>query len=131
MTDRKILVPDENHPISIAINPSTVIVAKGQLPIARTSRALTLSEASYPAVQYIPRSDVDMSQLERSAHTSYCPYKGEAAYYSVPALGDAGENAAWTYEAPFAAVGDIAGHLAFYPDRVSVQVIDGDPGPER
>lgn len=120
MTNRKILEPDANHPIAIAQCRSTVVVRNGSLQIAKTSSALTLSEASYPAVQYIPRGDVDMSQLERSAHTTYCPYKGEANYYSVPA----GLNAVWTYEAPFEAVGDIAGHLAFYPDRVSVEVGD-------
>lgn len=69
------------------------MVRKGPLQIARTSSALTLSEASYPLVQYIPRVDVDTSQLERSEHTTYCPYKGEANYYSIPALGETGLNA--------------------------------------
>lgn len=124
MTDRKILIPDTNHPIGIEQSPSTVVVRKGALQIARTSSALTLSEASYPLVQYIPRVDVDMSQLERSEHTTYCPYKGEANYYSIPALGETGLNGVWTYEAPFEAVGGIAGHLAFYPDRVSVEIGD-------
>jgi uncharacterized protein (DUF427 family) len=122
MTERKILVPDADHPIAIEQSHSTVVVRKGPRHIAKTGRALTLSEASYSPVQYIPRIDVDMSQLERSAHTTYCPYKGEANYYSIPALGQAGLNAVWTYEAPFEAVGDIAGHLAFYPDRVSVEI---------
>jgi uncharacterized protein (DUF427 family) len=124
MTDRKILIPNANHPIEIKDCSSTVIVSKGSLEIARTSSALTLSEASYPAVRYIPRGDVDMARLERSDHTTYCPYKGDASYYSIPALGEAGRNSVWTYEAPFDAVGEIAGHLAFYPDRVSIELTD-------
>ena len=124
MTDHRRLIPDANHPIRIEPSRSTVVVHKGPLQIAKTKRALTLSEASYPRVQYIPRNDVDMAQLERSTHTTYCPYKGEATYYSVPALGEVGLNAVWTYETPFEAVADIAGHLAFYPDRMSVEVSD-------
>jgi uncharacterized protein (DUF427 family) len=124
MTNRKILIPNASHPIEIEDCPSTVIVSKGPLEIARTSSALTLSEASYPPVRYIPRGDVDMAQLERSAHTTYCPYKGDASYYSIPALGEAGRNSVWTYEAPFDAVSEIAGHLAFYPDRVSIELAD-------
>jgi uncharacterized protein (DUF427 family) len=124
MTYRKILIPNESHPIEIEDCPSTVIVSKGSLEIARTSSALTLSEASYPPVRYIPRGDVDMAQLERSDHTTYCPYKGDASYYSIPALSEAGRNSVWTYEAPFEAVSEIAGYLAFYPDRVSIELTD-------
>jgi uncharacterized protein (DUF427 family) len=124
MTDRKLLIPNASHPIEIEDCSSAVVVSKGPLEIARTSSALTLSEASYPPVRYIPRSDVDMAQLERSTHTTYCPYKGDANYYSIPALGEAGLNSVWTYEAPFEAVGKIADHLAFYPDRVSIELAD-------
>lgn len=124
MADRKRLIPDANHPISIVKCSSTVVVAKGSLQLARTRDALTLKEASYPPVQYIPRRDVDMSQLERSQHVTHCPYKGEASYYSIPALGEVGRNSVWTYETPFDAVSDIAGYLAFYPDRVSIELVD-------
>lgn len=124
MANRKILIPNASHSIEIEDCSSTVIVSKGPLEFARTSNALTLSEATYPPVRYIPRDDVDMLQLERSTHTTYCPYKGDANYYSIPALGEAGLNSVWIYEAPFDAVGEIAGHLAFYPDRVSVEVAD-------
>jgi uncharacterized protein (DUF427 family) len=65
-----------------------------------------------------------MSLLERSEHTTYCPYKGEANYYSIPALGESGLNSVWTYEAPFQAVGEIAGCLAFYSDRVSIELAE-------
>lgn len=124
MADRNRLIPDANHPISIDKCSSTVVVAKGSLQLARTRDALTLKEASYPPVQYIPRRDVDMSQLERSEHVTHCPYKGEASYYSIPALGEAGVNSVWTYETPFDAVSDIAGYLAFYPNRVSIELTD-------
>lgn len=113
---RKIAGPD--HPISIEANPSRVVVEAGGKVIADTRNALTLREASYPAVQYIPRRDVDMAALTRSEHTSYCPYKGDASYYSIPAGGDRSRNAVWTYEAPFEAMAQIKDYVAFYPDRV-------------
>ncbi len=122
MADRKRLIPDASHPITISRCASKVVVGKGSLHIAETSDALALQEASYPPVLYIPRSDVDMSLLRRSEHTTHCPYKGEASYYSIPSLGEAGLNSVWTYETPFDAVGDIAGYLAFYPDRVSIEL---------
>ena len=112
----KIAGPD--HPISIEANPSRVVVKVGGKIIADTSDALTLREASYPPVQYIPRRDVDMAALTRSEHTTYCPYKGDASYYSIPAGGDRSLNAVWTYETPFGAMAQIKDYVAFYPDRV-------------
>jgi uncharacterized protein (DUF427 family) len=112
----KILGPD--HPISIDANPSRVVVTVGGKVIADTRDALTLREASYPAVQYIPRRDVDMAALTRSEHTTYCPYKGDASYYSIPAGGDRSHNAVWSYETPFEAVAQIKDYVAFYSDRV-------------
>src|SRR6202023_3208593 len=106
------------HPISIEANPSRVVVKAGGQVIADTRAALTLREASYPAVQYIPRRDVDMAALTRNEHTTYCPYKGDASYYSIPAGGDRSLNAAWTYENPFEAMAQIKDHVAFYPNRV-------------
>jgi len=94
--------------------------------IADTQEALTLREASYAAVQYIPRKDVDLTQLQRTAHQTYCPYKGDCAYYSIPAGGQRSVNAVWTYEAPYAAVSAIADHLAFYPDRVDAIEVDSE-----
>jgi uncharacterized protein (DUF427 family) len=113
-------LPGPDHPITIELNPARVVVVVGGRVIADTRTALTLREGTYPPVQYISRDDVDMSLLERTHHATYCPYKGECAYYSVPAGGERSVNAAWTYEAPFAGVGAIANHLAFYPDRVDV-----------
>jgi uncharacterized protein (DUF427 family) len=96
-----------------------VVTVAGTI-IADTRAALTLREASYPPVQYIPRRDVNMAALTRSEHTSYCPYKGDASYYSIPAGGDRSRNAVRTYEAPFEAMAQIKDYVAFYPDRVDV-----------
>jgi uncharacterized protein (DUF427 family) len=86
--------------------------------VADTRDALILREASYPAVHYVPCNDVDMALLERTEHATYCPYKGDCSYFSIPLGGDRSVNAVWTYEAPYAAVTLIKDHLAFYPDRV-------------
>jgi uncharacterized protein (DUF427 family) len=118
MADRAIKIPGPDHPISIEANPSRVTVRVGGRVIADTREALTLREASYPPVQYIPRRDVDMSALTRSSHTTYCPYKGDAAYYSIPVGGTRSINAVWTYETPFEATAQIKEYVAFYPDRV-------------
>jgi len=118
MADKPIKFPGPNHPISIEGNPSRIVVTVGGKVIADTRDALILREASYPAVQYIPRRDVDMAALTRSEHTTYCPYKGDASYYSIPAGGDRSRNAVWTYENPFEAMVQIKDHVAFYPDRV-------------
>jgi uncharacterized protein (DUF427 family) len=118
MADRLIKIPGPDHPISIDANPSRVVVTLGGKVIANTRDALTLCEASYPAVQYIPRRDVDMAALTRSDHTTYCPYKGDASYYSIPAGEDRSINAVSTYETPFEAMTQIKDYVAFYPDRV-------------
>ena len=118
MADRAMKIPGPDHPISIEANPSRVTVRVGRRVIADTREALTLREASYPPVQYIPRRDVDMSALTRSSHTTYCPYKGDAAYYSIPVGGTRSVNAVWTYETPFEATAQIKEYVAFYPDRV-------------
>jgi uncharacterized protein (DUF427 family) len=125
MTDKSMKIPGPNHPISIEANPSRVVVRVAGKVIADTRGALTLREASYPAVQYIPRPDVDMTALARSEHTTYCPYKGDASYYSIPVGGDRSVNAVWTYEAPFEAMAQIKDYVAFYPDRVDTIHVDG------
>ncbi len=118
MQAKSIKLPGPDHPITIKPNPARVTVSLAGRIIADTREALTLREVSYPAVQYIPRKDVDMSLLQRTDHATYCPYKGDCAYYSIPSRGKRSANAAWTYEAPYAAVAEIKDHLAFYPDRV-------------
>jgi uncharacterized protein (DUF427 family) len=111
-------IPGPDHPITIERNPSRVVVTVAGRTIADTHEALTLREGNYPPVQYIPRKDVDMTLLERTGHTSYCPYKGDCSYYSIPVGGERSSNAAWSYETPHDAVASIAGYLAFYPDRI-------------
>ena len=118
MSAKPMKVPGDDHPITIAQTPARVVVSVAGRVVADTWEALTLREASYPPVQYIPRKDVDMSLLERTDHATYCPYKGECAYYSIPLGGKRSVNAVWTYEVPYAAVAVIKDHLAFYPDRV-------------
>ncbi len=117
-TTKSIKIPGPDHPITIARNPARIVVSIAGRVIADTRAALTLREAAYPPVHYIPRRDVDMALLARTAHATYCPYKGECAYYSIKLGGERSTNAVWTYEAPFAAVAAIKDHLAFYADRV-------------
>ncbi len=111
-------LPGPDHPITITPNPKRVRVTLGGMVIAETTRALTLQEASYRPVQYIPRADADMALLAKTDRSTHCPYKGDASYYTVEAGGRRAENAVWSYESPFPAMAEIAGHLAFYPDRV-------------
>jgi uncharacterized protein (DUF427 family) len=115
---RPIMVPGPDHPITIERNPNRVVVSLGGRVVADTREALTLNEATYPPVHYIPRKDVDMTLLVRTHHATYCPYKGDCAYYSIPLGGERSVNAVWTYETPYPAVAAIKDHLAFYPARV-------------
>jgi uncharacterized protein (DUF427 family) len=115
---KPIKIPGPEHPITIERNRARVVVSVAGRIVADTREALTLREAAYPAVQYIPRKDVDMALLQRTAHATYCPYKGDCAYFTIPLGGDRSTNAVWSYEAPYAAVTPIKDYLAFYPDRV-------------
>src|SRR3982075_437344 len=110
----------QDHPIRIVPNPNRVCVRLGDKVVVDTKRALTLFEASYPGVQYVPREDADMALLRRTAHTTHCPYKGDAAYYTVEAGGRTAGNAVWAYEQPFAGAAGIAGVPGFYPNRVEI-----------
>jgi len=120
MTDaaKTMKVPGPDHPISIAPNPARVVVSVAGRVVADTRAALTLREAAYKPVQYIPRGDVDMSLLARTSHATFCPYKGDAAYYSIPLGGERAVNAVWSYEAPYPAMALIKDYVAFYPNRV-------------
>ena len=110
--------PGPDHPISISPAGGHVTVRAGGAVIASSDRALALREADYPPVLYIPREDVAMDRLQRTERTTYCPYKGDCAYFSVAAAGPKGENAAWSYESPYPAMAAIREHVAFYPERV-------------
>ena len=110
--------PGPDHPITITPSSKRVRVTFAGKTIADSTRALSLKEARYPAINYIPRADTDMSALERTDHASHCPYKGDAGYFTISVDGRSAANAVWTYEQPYPAVAEIKDHLAFYPDRV-------------
>jgi len=116
-------LPGPDHPITITANPKRIRVSAGGGVIAETADALILKEASYPAVQYLPRKDANLALLARTDRVTHCPYKGDANYFSILADGKPIENAIWTYETPFPAMAEIAGHLAFYPDKVKIEEV--------
>jgi uncharacterized protein (DUF427 family) len=118
MATKPVLIPGPDHPITIEPATRRVTVTVGGRTVADTDRALVLREANYPPVYYIPREDAEMAGLVRTDHGTHCPYKGDASYFSIPAGGARSVDAVWSYEHPHAAVAAIAGHLAFYPDRV-------------
>jgi uncharacterized protein (DUF427 family) len=123
MTTRTVLIPDATHPITISPTGSRVTVRVGGVTVAETDRALSLAEANYPVAQYIPLEDVDQSLLDRTTTQTYCPYKGDASYYSVKtADGTAETDLIWTYEHPYPSVAEIADHVAFYPNRAEITV---------
>ena len=116
--NKPIKVPGPDHPITITPSRDHVRVMLNGHAVADTKRALVLQEAAYKPVFYIPREDAQLALLEKTAHGTHCPYKGDASYYRIKAGGRVAENAIWSYEAPYPAMREIAGHLAFYPDRV-------------
>jgi uncharacterized protein (DUF427 family) len=124
MVDRAPRIPGPDHPISIVPGARHLSVSVAGRIVADSRAALALCEANYPVVLYIPRADVHMELLEKTAHKTYCPYKGECSYYSIPAGGPKSVNAIWSYEQPYSAVGQIAGHMAFYPDRIDSIALD-------
>jgi uncharacterized protein (DUF427 family) len=125
MTSRPVLEPTAEHPITIDPTGKHVVVRVNGDIVADTYRALQLQESTYAAVQYIPFEDVVQDGLTRTDTSTYCPYKGEAAYYSVTSAGgDTVDDVIWFYEQPYPAVAAIAGHVAFYPDKAEVAVGD-------
>ena len=117
-TAKPVRVPGPDHPITVGRTSKRVVVSAAGRTIADSRDALTMKEGSYPAVLYVPRKDVDMTLLARSDHTTYCPYKGDCSYFSIPLGGNRAINAVWSYENPYAAVAAVKDHLAFYPDRI-------------
>jgi uncharacterized protein (DUF427 family) len=116
--------PHPGHPITVGPASGRVVVTVGGEIVADSRSALTLREADYPAVQYVPRSDVKMELLQRSDHTTYCPYKGYASYFDLTVNDSRSKDAIWTYEDPFPAVRQIKNHVAFYPESVDrIEVI--------
>lgn len=122
---KTIKIPGPEHPINVRRLPARVVVKAGGFVVADSISVIELQEAAYPAVYYIPRKDVDMTKLAPTTHATYCPYKGDCSYFSMPMLGERGENAVWSYVDPYEAVREIREHLAFYPDRMdSIEVVE-------
>lgn len=123
MAHRQVLEPNAGHPITIEPTKGRVQVRVNGELVADTTAALELREATIPAVQYIPIADVLQDRLTRTDTSTYCPFKGDASYYSVTtSSGDTVDDVIWTYEQPYPAVAAIAGHVAFYPDNADISV---------
>jgi uncharacterized protein (DUF427 family) len=122
--DKEIKIPGPDHPITISPTEGKIRVTVAERIVAESTRALRLEEKGYPPIYYLPRNDAGMSLLVRTSHYTYCPYKGDCSYYSIPIGGSRSENAVWTYERPHEAVAGINEYLAFYPTRVdAIEVI--------
>jgi uncharacterized protein (DUF427 family) len=122
MSTKERLIPGPDHPITVAPTGKHVVVKARSKVVAETDRALTLQESDYPAVQYVPLQDVDADVISPTDHQTYCPYKGDASYYSLSTDDGELENVIWTYEQPYDAVAEIKDHVAFYPDKVEISV---------
>jgi uncharacterized protein (DUF427 family) len=121
---KEVKIPGPDHPITISPVEGNVRVTVAGRVVAESARALRLEEKGYPPIHYLPRRDAEISLLVRTTHSTYCPYKGDCAYYSIPMGGAKSEYAVWTYEKPYEAVASIQDHLAFYPSRVdAIEVI--------
>ena len=123
INDKEIRIPGPDHPITISPAEGKVRITVAGRIVAESTRALRLEEKGHPPVYYLPRNDADMSLLVRTNHCTYCPYKGDCTYYSVPVGGAKSENAVWTYERPYEAVAGIREYLAFYPSRVDAMEV--------
>jgi uncharacterized protein (DUF427 family) len=120
MTDKQVLIPGPDHPITVTPSEQQVTVAFGGRVIASTDQALVLQESTYPPAYYLPLDSVDADVLEPTSHETYCPFKGDASYYSLHDGDRVAENAVWSYVTPYDSVSEIAGHVAFYPDQVEI-----------
>lgn len=119
---RQMKTPGPDHPITVEKNPARVIVRAGDQVVADTTAALVLQESNYPAVQYIPLADVDPALITSTDTSTYCPYKGDASYYTLVTSSGEHVDAVWTYHEPYPAVAEIADHVAFYPNKVTIEV---------
>ena len=119
---RQMKTPGPDHPITVEKNPARVTVRVGDQVVADTTAALVLQESDYPAVQYIPLADVDPAHITPTDTSTYCPYKGDASYYTLVTAAGEHVDAVWTYREPYPAVAEIADHVAFYPNKVTIEV---------
>jgi uncharacterized protein (DUF427 family) len=120
MTEKQVLIPGPDHPITVTAAEQTVSVTFADRVIAKTDQALVLQESTYPAVFYLPLEAVQADVLRPTNHQTYCPFKGDASYYSLVDGETVAENAVWSYVSPYDSVSQIAGHVAFYPDQVQI-----------
>ncbi len=124
MTNRPVLTPSSQHPITIVAAAGRVRVHVAGVLAADTDAALSLHESTYPVVHYVPLKDVKTDVLTRSDTVTYCPFKGEAGYYHVTTPGGTVNDAVWCYEHPYPAVAAIAGHVAFDAGSADVGITD-------
>ncbi|MGF0238456.1 DUF427 domain-containing protein [Rhodococcus sp. IEGM1300] len=117
-------IPGPGNTITIAEQPGCLLVKFHGIQVAASSRALVLLEGNYPPVYYVPRDDIDQQYFARTDHSSYCPYKGDASYFSLQVPGHEATNAVWSYENPKVSVDQIRGYVAFYPDQVTFEVLN-------
>jgi uncharacterized protein (DUF427 family) len=117
---REMKTPGPDHPITVAKNPARVTVRVGDQVVADSTAALVLQESNYPPVQYIPLADVDPALIRPTETSTYCPYKGDASYYTLVTADGELEDVIWTYHAPYEAVAEIADHVAFYANKVEI-----------
>ena len=122
MTEKQVLIPGPDHPITVTPSGQTVTVRFGDRIIAKTDQALVLQESTYRPVHYLPLDAVDADVLEATSHATYCPYKGDASYYSLADGETVAENEVWCYVSPYDAVSEIAGRVAFYPHLVEITI---------
>lgn len=127
-TARPVMTPGPDHPITVQPTGARVVVRAGGQVVADTAAALTLREADYPAVQYIPLADVAEGALRPTDTLTYCPYKGDASYFALTGPGGEIADAVWSYAKPYDAVDVIAGHVAFYPQHVEIEIGTAEPG---
>ena len=99
------------------------VLHAGGAVLGETTKALELREGDYPPVIYFPRKDIALAILRKSDTTSQCPHKGEAIYYSIQTQSGLIRDAAWSYETPKAGIEALAGHLAFFTDKATVEQV--------
>ncbi len=111
-----------DYRVNLEANPEHIRVKLAGEVLADSRRTLIVRETKHEPVVYFPREDVRFERLERTDHESFCPFKGEACYWTIRVAGRVEENAVWSYETPFDEVSGLAGCVAFYPDRVEWEI---------
>ena len=107
-----------DHTIDLKPCPKRIRTYLGDTCVADTTRALVMQEGPYPPVYYLPRDDVRMNLLAPTDHHTYCPFKGEARYWTVDTGGKTAENAVWGYDTPYDEMAALKDYVAFYWDRM-------------